>query len=120
MKTVVYNPMEYRKTFVRYFLPSPFFQLSIVFFFLFSCFQANAFDQSPAPTFQRGVLDLRQVDLSKNSIDLDGEWGLYWHSLINAKDSSAPSVYTEFPRFGAELSLMANHCLLKAMHPIQP
>ncbi len=38
MKTVVYNPMEYRKTFVRYFLPSPFFQLSIVFFFLFSCF----------------------------------------------------------------------------------
>jgi len=98
MKTVVYNPMEYRKTFVRYFLPSPFFQLSIVFFFLFSCFQANAFDQSPAPTFQRGVLDLRQVDLSKNSIDLDGEWGLYWHSLINPKDSSAPPVYTEFPR----------------------
>ncbi len=98
MKTVVYNPMEYLKTFVRYFLRVPFCQLSVFFFFLFSFFQANAFDQSPAPTFQRGVLDLRQVDLSKNTIDLDGEWGLYWHSLINPKDSSTPPVYTEFPR----------------------
>jgi len=51
------------------------------------------------PVAQKGIIDLRQVDLKQNSIPLNGEWAIYWHQLISAKDTAVvPSAFVPFPK----------------------
>ncbi len=50
------------------------------------------------PAAQKGLIDLRQVDLSKQYIPLSGEWAIYWKQLITPKDSVVSSVFVPFPR----------------------
>lgn len=45
-------------------------------FFLFSVISS-----AQLPTAKHGVIDLRNIDLSKQSVPLDGEWGLCWEKL---------------------------------------
>jgi signal transduction histidine kinase len=49
-------------------------------------FCSRGFGQSTTPHAIRGVIDLRQVDLSKTSVPLDGEWILYWNKLLGPGD----------------------------------
>ncbi len=56
----------------------------ILLFAFFGC--ANNFDP---PTAHKGILDLRDVDFSKNSgedVKLNGEWEIYWNELITPSD----------------------------------
>lgn len=50
------------------------------------------------PVAHNGVLDLRQSDLGKQSIPLNGEWAIYWQKLIRPKDSAVPSAFVPFPK----------------------
>jgi signal transduction histidine kinase len=51
------------------------------------------------PVATGGVMDLRSIDLDKEHIHLDGDWGFYWHELVSPGDSikTAPA-YTLFPK----------------------
>lgn len=51
------------------------------------------------PLAQKGILDLRQTDLQKQSVPLSGEWAIYWKRIITPKDSApAPTAFVPFPR----------------------
>lgn len=38
---------------------------------------------APAPAVQKGVLDLRHVNLAEKPLALDGEWGFFWKQLVS-------------------------------------
>jgi signal transduction histidine kinase/CheY-like chemotaxis protein len=63
-----------------------------------SCVCTIVSARTASPVAQKGVIDLRQVDLKKQSIALSGEWGLYWNRLIAPSDSSAPLAFVPFPK----------------------
>ena len=42
--------------------------------------------QSFIPRAKGGIIDLRQVDLRRTSVPLDGEWILYWNKLLGPGD----------------------------------
>lgn len=49
-------------------------------------------------TAQKGVLDLRQIDLKTSSVSLHGEWQFYWRHLIKPGDTNtSTSTYVNFP-----------------------
>ncbi|WP_170147950.1 response regulator [Marinoscillum furvescens] len=51
-----------------------------------------------AQTAEQGVLDLRNVDFSEESVPLDGEWQFFWGQLLEPGDEvSTPIDYFEFP-----------------------
>jgi signal transduction histidine kinase len=52
---------------------------------LLSC--SRGAGQSVTPRAKDGIIDLRQVDLEKTSVPLDGEWILYWDKLIGPGDT---------------------------------
>ncbi len=53
---------------------------------------------SDVPEAIQGVIDLRQTDLSKETIALKGEWGLYWKQLLSNHDTNATrTAYVPFP-----------------------
>src|ERR1700733_590517 len=58
---------------------------------------ANAQPAKPI-TAQKGILDLRNTDLSSRPLTLHGAWQFYWHQLIKPGDtlSSTPD-YSDFP-----------------------
>jgi len=63
---------------------------------LFSCKETNL---AVIPVAQKGIIDLRQVDLKLNSIPLNGQWAIYWKQLISAKDTAAvPAAFVPFPK----------------------
>ena len=39
------------------------------------------------PLAEKGVIDLRSVDLQKTTISLNGEWGFYWNKLLTPSSS---------------------------------
>ncbi|MBF0102993.1 MAG: response regulator [Desulfobacterales bacterium] len=48
---------------------------------------SNATNNNTIPTPQKGVLNLKDWDFSKNAIiDLDGEWEFYWNALLFPDD----------------------------------
>lgn len=51
---------------------------------------------TPIPTARQGVLDLRSVDLSRQDIELRGEWKWYWQQL---RSPGQPESYHEFTLF---------------------
>ena len=40
-----------------------------------------------APLAQKGIIDLRNIDLQKTTIALNGEWGFYWNKLLTSASS---------------------------------
>jgi len=73
--------------------------LLTLLFSSFSVFTSRASDSPPIPVAVKGVIDLRQTDLKKQIIPLNGEWTLYWKKLISSADSSAiPTGFVPFPK----------------------
>jgi len=67
---------------------------------IFCCllFCNRAFGQSEIPRAKAGVIDLRQVDLKRTPVPLDGEWIIYWGKLLGPGDSlSATRHFVKFP-----------------------
>lgn len=48
---------------------------------LFCCFLFSFSSFAQLPSAKHGVIDLRTIDLSEQSIPLDGEWVLCWEKL---------------------------------------
>lgn len=65
--------------------------------FLFP-FYSHAFQSTQKLVATQGVIDLRQVDLSKNTVALTGEWGIYWKQLLTTDKQAGPPVYVDFPQ----------------------
>ncbi|RIV27477.1 response regulator [Fibrisoma montanum] len=68
---------------------------SLLFVLLCCCFLQGYASQ---PTAVRGVLDLRNTDLSKNVVALDGEWRWYWHQLRKPEQPDAGFEFIRFPQ----------------------
>ncbi|MEN9684826.1 MAG: hypothetical protein RLZZ28_612, partial [Bacteroidota bacterium] len=78
--------------------------LSIVSILVIGCCpvitQLRASDSLPVfPSAKKGLLDLRQIDLSKHNVPLSGEWAIYWGKIFTPKDSAGkPTAYVDFPK----------------------
>lgn len=59
----------------------------------------------PSVSAQKGVLDLRQVDLAKNSSLLQGDWGFYWKQLLKPGQTGTPPAYIKYPERWRDLTL---------------
>lgn len=58
------------------------FRKSILFSVIISCCFLFSFSSAAQqPIAKNGVIDLRNTDLTKQSVALDGEWGLCWEKL---------------------------------------
>lgn len=69
------------------------------FLLLFFCgFTGIAKAGASFPLAKNGVIDLRNTDLSKDKIPLDGDWVLYWKRILNPQDAAAPTGIVPFPR----------------------
>lgn len=57
--------------------------------------------QSKKPTIplvQKGVIDLRNIQLDQATVAISGDWGIYWNQLLFPSDSlTRPTNYTYFP-----------------------
>ena len=53
---------------------------------------------SEPPTAHEGLLDLRQVDFGRQTVDLRGEWRWYWHELRMPNQPESPFEYGQFPQ----------------------
>jgi len=63
-------------------------------------FSNNIFSQKEQyPTAIKGIIDLRGIDLQKESVPLNGEWGMYWKQLLAPDETKkqAPA-YVAFPK----------------------
>lgn len=49
------------------------------------------------PTAQKGVLDLRNMDLTRQNVELRGEWKWYWHQLRTPGEPESEFAFTLFP-----------------------
>ncbi len=75
-----------------YFFPCFLFFLTL----LCDCAAHAQTKENPAAT--KGIIDLRQVDLSKKSIPLSGEWAIYWKRILTPKDTAiAADGFVPFP-----------------------
>ena len=72
----------------------------IFFLLLFLIFSNSIFSQEEIPIADKGVIDLRGVDLSEN-IELKGEWEFYWNELYDYYDFEntvhSPDAYMDVP-----------------------
>ncbi len=50
------------------------------------------------PTANRGLLDLRKVNLKESSFALNGEWGFYWKQLVAPGSVPEPIQFNMFPK----------------------
>lgn len=70
-------------------------------FLLFLCcccllFSSRAAEEPPKAI--KGVIDLRQTDLTKEKIALDGDWAIYWKRILTPADSIAADAFVPFPK----------------------
>ena len=71
---------------------------SLILVTLFSLSVSPVFCQTPVPFAKNGIIDLRQMDLSKKIIPLNGEWAMYWKQLFTPIDTpSVLPVYISLP-----------------------
>jgi signal transduction histidine kinase/ActR/RegA family two-component response regulator len=57
-------------------------------------------------TAQKGILDLRSVDLSRQSVRLYGEWAFYWRRLLQPGDTVAgPADFIAYPSLWKNIQL---------------
>ncbi len=70
----------------------------IILFSVCFFFSSYAAEKPVLPHAEKGILDLRQTDLKKQSIALHGEWALYWKKLLGPTDSLIrPTAMVPFP-----------------------
>jgi len=50
------------------------------------------------PTAQRGVLDLRSIDVDQRKVILNGQWKWYWHQLRTPGQPESSFEYITFPK----------------------
>lgn len=55
---------------------------------IFCCFLFSFSSFAQLPVAKHGVIDLRTIDLSKQSVPLDGEWGLCWEKLCEPGETA--------------------------------
>ncbi len=75
------------------------------------CFYAAHAQPKENLTATKGIIDLRQVDLSKKSIPLSGEWAIYWKRILTPKDTALtadgfvpfPALWTNTVLHGSKL-----------------
>lgn len=62
----------------------------------------------------KGTIDLRHTDLNRQTVDISGEWGLYWKKLITPQTAvHTPDAYVAFPKLWNHTQL--NGAALPAM-----
>jgi Signal transduction histidine kinase len=50
------------------------------------------------PVAEQGIMDLRQVDLNKQMVKLNGNWGFFWERLLAPADTNVtPPSFIRFP-----------------------
>jgi len=57
------------------------------------------------PLAKKGILDLRNADLSQSSIALNGEWIFYWMQLLSDTSTSGKLNYTYYPHIWNNLEI---------------
>ena len=73
-------------------------QLLILLLLFFCCTtQSLAYDGTD-PQAKQGVIDLRNIDLSQQTIPLRGEWEFYWKQLLTPQSQTGNAAYTDFPK----------------------
>lgn len=73
-------------------------QLVFLLLLFFCCTtQSLAYDGTD-PQAKQGVIDLRNVDLSQQTIPLRGEWEFYWKQLLTPQSQTGNAAYTDFPK----------------------
>jgi signal transduction histidine kinase/CheY-like chemotaxis protein len=76
----------------------------ITFFLFVLPVITNAADSTAVA--KKGILDLRNNDLSSRSFALHGEWGFYWKHLLTPDSITAtPSSFVQFPKLWNKTSL---------------
>ena len=74
----------------------------VVFITCLTCFA----DREPDHNAQKGLLDLRNVDLFDHPVKLHGEWSFYWMKLLSPDSlAAAKPDYAPYPRLWKELHL---------------
>jgi len=72
--------------------------VTCILLWVFLPFFSFAADTTNVPRAIKGVIDLRQTDLSKTQQTLNGEWQFYWHQLLSpAEINNSKPAYTNFP-----------------------
>jgi signal transduction histidine kinase/CheY-like chemotaxis protein len=67
---------------------------------------AFAQKSSEKPVAIKGLLDLRNADLSKQTLPLSGEWGIYWQKLISPESPpNGPVNFVPFPELWTKTKL---------------
>ncbi len=75
---------------------APFYFLLLSLLFI-SCTQNKTSENIPKAV--KGIIDLRQTDLSQQIIPLKGEWAFYWKQLLTPKDTPVyNSNFVHFPQ----------------------
>ncbi|WP_338876512.1 ATP-binding protein [Spirosoma sp. SC4-14] len=65
---------------------------------LFLCLCFSYTRAGSQPIAKQGVLDLRQVNFSRQDAELRGEWKWYWNQLRIPGNPESPFAYTTFPQ----------------------
>ncbi len=74
-------------------------RLALVIFFFFGLQIIYAQKTAAIPSAKKGLIDLRNTDLSAQPISLTGEWGLFWKKLITPRSEPPdPVVFVPFPK----------------------
>lgn len=63
--------------------------------------RAAAFDSTDI--VKNGIADLRNTDLQKNKVELDGEWAFSWKKLLGPGDTTRADAFIEFPQLWNKL-----------------
>ncbi len=71
------------------------YKLVFIFFF---CLSATAFLQAQKPVAKNGLIDLRNINLSTQTIALNGEWGICWQQLCEPGIENKMTGITLFPK----------------------
>lgn len=87
-----------------------YWKMKIRLLLLIFLFASNLFAKSPDPIAVKGILDLREIQNSKNFIiNLNGEWEFYWKRMMHPHDfngvktspdyyGKVPSYWTDYPQ----------------------
>ncbi|GAB3902239.1 ATP-binding protein [Larkinella knui] len=62
----------------------------------------NPSDRLQTPVAREGLLDLRTVDFTQQTVALNGSWKWYWHALRNPGDPETTFEYSPFPQLWTE------------------
>lgn len=70
----------------------------IVTVFFFAWFYTMAAENIMPPQAINGVIDLRNYDIDKTPIALNGQWSFYWKQIIDPSQKINTTTYTQFPK----------------------